>query len=461
MSLSVNGENMIKESIKISWNTYYKPENIFLIFAIIFGVSLVIITPPFQVPDETLHFRTSYRFSNFGDNYIPQSLVTTANAFQNIPFHRERKTSVEQILSFINIPLDRDNKTHFQVDLYSPIPYIPQIIGISIGKIFDLSPLILMYFGRIANLVVWIFLIYMAIRISPIAKWLFFLLALTPMSLFQAASLSPDAITNGTSLLIISLVLYYSLDGKKQRINRYDILAIILLSSILSLSKQVYIIIPLLFILIPIKKFNSKKEYISVMAIMLFLMISLNVLWYLHVSGQVIDRSPSDVSISKIFYYIISDPLNYVSILINTIGALQQSYINSFIGVLGWLDTPLPGYVYNSYIPMLLFAIILDKRNDITIGRKMKCIFGMAFCSIFILIMVSMYMTFTKIGDELIRGTQGRYFIPISPLLFILLYNNRKILNDSLKKKLPLFIIGYSSIILLVAIYYIIQRYYI
>lgn len=456
---------MIKENIIARRIYNYKPENIFLIFAIIFGICFTFITPPFQVPDEPTHFYVTYKFSNFGDKYIPRSVVTTADAF--FPsLAAGGKTNVEQILSFISLPLDRDNKTSFELDIYSPIPYIPQVIGVSIGKIFDLSPLILMYFGRIVNLVIWIFLIYVTIRVSPIAKWLFFLLALTPMSLFQAASLSPDAVTNGTSFLVISLVLYYCLDEKKQRISKYDILIIILLSSVLSLSKQVYLIIPLLFILIPIKKFNSKKEYISIIALLLFLVVSLNVLWYLHISGQVIERS-SGASISKIFYYIIEDPLSYMSILINTVGTdiLRQFYINSFIGILGWLDTPLPDYVYNSYIPMLLLAIILDKRNDIVVRWKMRYIFGMAFCLIFILIMISMYMimagTGTKIGDGLITGVQGRYFIPISPLLFILLYNNRKILNDSLKKKLPLFIISYSSIVLLISIYHVIQRYYV
>lgn len=452
----------------------YLPENIFLIFAIIFGIGFVFITPPFQAPDEIIHFYIAYEFSDFNnilkleqDKYIPESLVMTTNAFEDIPFHSERKISVDKILNLINIPSHgsvADNKVPFKFNLYSPIPYVPQIVGISIGKIFDLSPLVMMYFGRIINLVSWILLVYFTIKISPVAKWLFFLIALIPMSLFQSASLSPDAVTNGISFLAISMVLYYSLDDKKQRINKYDIFLIFLISSILSLSKQVYFVIPLLFILIPIKKFNSKKEYISILALLSFLIILLDISWYLHIKDSIMEqlpeRIPVGVSMSGQFRYIINNPLSYISILINTIHVLGRFYINSFIGILGWLDTRLSGYIYDSYIPILLLVSIFDKRKDITINWKMRCIFGAVFCSIFILIMTSLYMTWTKVGSELVSGVQGRYFIPIAPLLFMLLYNNQKIFDDSSKKKLQVFVICYSSIVLLNTMSCIIQRYY-
>ncbi len=204
------------------------PEKTYFILAMIFGLSMVFITPPFQVPDEFNHFFRAYQVSEgtlvsqkqdarLGGS-LPKSLPTTATPYRALPFHAENKQSIDDIFNSFNIPLNKSDRVFVDFPntaLYSPVPYLPQALGVSSGKIFQASPLILLYLGRLSNLFVWIILIFIAIRITPIYKWLFMLLALTPMSLFLAASLSADCFTNAIAFLAIAMFLYYAFANEK------------------------------------------------------------------------------------------------------------------------------------------------------------------------------------------------------------------------------------------------------
>lgn len=198
---------------------FIQPEKAFVTIGLIFGILFLLITPPFQVADETAHFFRSYQVSegqivaekqkNQVGGPLPQSLVDTwQKVSSGIPNNPEIKQKPADIFSLLNLPLKSDNKIfgHFpNTSLYSPIPYLPQAAGMMLGKAFGLSPIILLYLGRIFNLLVWLLLGYISIKITPIFQWVFFLLALTPMSLFQAASLSADAVTNSLSILLITI----------------------------------------------------------------------------------------------------------------------------------------------------------------------------------------------------------------------------------------------------------------
>ena len=103
----------------------------------------------------------------------------------------------------------------FVASIYSPVAYLPQAAAIAAGRAFGLHPLALMYLGRVANLMVWIALGYAAIRAAPDLGRPLLLLLLMPMSIFQAASLSADATTNGLAALLAAVVWRYATAGTR------------------------------------------------------------------------------------------------------------------------------------------------------------------------------------------------------------------------------------------------------
>ena len=90
--------------------------------------------------------------------------------------------------------------------IHPPLAYLPQALGIFLAGHFTSSILVLFYVGRTFNFLAATALIFCAIRSAPVGKWIFTVLALTPMVLFLTSSLSSDALTNAFSFLVVSRV---------------------------------------------------------------------------------------------------------------------------------------------------------------------------------------------------------------------------------------------------------------
>ena len=108
----------------------------------------------------------------------------------------------------------------------------------------------LLYIGRLMNLIVWLLLIYLGIKITPVHKWVLLQLDLMPMAFFQGVSLSVDSFTIGLSFLIITYIFKLAFDDKKVDFDVKDTFILGLLFWMLALSKQVYCLLIFLFFVI-------------------------------------------------------------------------------------------------------------------------------------------------------------------------------------------------------------------
>ena len=96
----------------------------------------------------------------------------------------------------------------------------------------------------------------------------------------------------------------------------------------------------------------------------------------------------------------------------------------SFIGLFGWVDTPLPpGIIYPYFILLSLIAFTLSSPG-IKISLLKKGILFSIFLLGFILVETAMYVYCNPIGCNPITAVQGRYFIALGPLMFIIFYNH-------------------------------------
>jgi uncharacterized membrane protein len=212
----------IKEKISKIITRLQSPEIIFLLFGLFFGTILVFVTPPFQAPDEGAHFKRAYQISSGQivakkrngsvGGVIPLSITKLENYFMRLA-DKKTKITYQEIIDKMSIDLDPTETFfgHFpNTSLYSPVPYLPQSIGIAIGRLLNFHTLNLLYLGRLLNLICWTLLTYLAIKITPILKWIFVLLSLMPMTIFLAASLSADPILISASFLLIACTLKYA-----------------------------------------------------------------------------------------------------------------------------------------------------------------------------------------------------------------------------------------------------------
>lgn len=445
-------------------NLNIKMEHIYIIFALIFGTLIVFLNGPFQSPDEYTHFYRSYQISDGkliseihegkSGAYVPKSLVqsTLIQKSQSVISNRENKFTIRELLDSLNTKLDNNNKLFVQLPntaAYSPLVYIPQSIAILIGKLLALSPLLLMYLGRIFNLIFSTIIIYFSIKNIPSKKSLIFLFALMPMLLYQSASLSADGFIN--CICIFTITYFIKLSIGKENIDNRQIITMFLLVILISLTKPVYFLITFLYFLIP--KDKLKNNYYIIAISLILLTIVTNILWMKIANVQGNASGNSNIIPKDQFVFIIYHPLLYAKIIINTLVSNTVSYMQSFTGVLGWLDTPLPSYIVLSYFIMLFLAAL---NGDIKIKMKNKFILLLIFLFTVLVIITALYMTWTLVGGPIILGVQGRYFIPIA-LLFFLVFDYRK-LNI---KKLNIFLVLYVLFVLSRTLLLLYTRYFI
>src|SRR6185369_10885035 len=88
-----------------------------------------------------------------------------------------------------------------------PVPYLPQALAALVGRELRLPVLSLFYLCRLTNLLASLAIAWVAVRVAPLYRWLFALLALDPMALFLRSSLSADAPIDAVALLLVAAVL--------------------------------------------------------------------------------------------------------------------------------------------------------------------------------------------------------------------------------------------------------------
>jgi uncharacterized membrane protein len=443
------------------------PERLLLTFGLIFGLAFLVVTPPFQVTDEYVHFYRAFQVSEgqwVGANaLLPISLMDlAASVSRGIQFHPENKQRLGDLRAQWGKPLNVEERAVVDfrsTALYSPIPYLPQSLGIAIGRVWGVSPLVLFYLGRLFNLICWISLSYLAIRTTPVFKWVFLLLALTPMSVFLAASVSVDALTNALSFLLIASFLYLSV-GKISVIERKDIICLIVISVLLALSKQAYVLLLGLYLLIPVGKLGSWKRYfLTGLALFSFTIFAAGA-WSWGVKDLYAPNPRPGMAVvpKDQILYIWNNPLQFKDLLWTTVTGQVGTWVNTFTGVLGWLDTRLPDPIYLSYPIILVFAALTDGTKDKLLTLKNKLLIALVVVLSMFVVLTSGYILWTIVGSTSVEGIQGRYFIPVVPLMLLLLYN-RKGVAASHKAKLMLAL--YSAVVLTVTSFVLVSRYYV
>lgn len=473
------------------------PHKVFLVIGLIFGLLFICLTPPFMAPDEWTHFDRSYltsegrlkaeKFSYQSASVVGAKLpegvgIVEELAELNLPYSsrnvgrllslqtylhdkylEKRKFSKHTILSLFRMPLHR--RVPFlarqllipfpNTAVYLPHLYLPQAAGIALGRLLGLPMIALMYAGRLFNLLMWLCLIYLAIRAAPTLKWLFMLYALAPTSLFQSSSLSADSLTNGLSILLIAVFMKYAFDPEEDKAR---LTVIIPLALIVAVSKLYFALI-FLYLLIPVERVGNRRKYWSMFFLLTLLTVFSVLLWRSYANGIFIPFKPG-VSPPGQLRYIFHNPFNYLSVLWSTSVKDGTYFVKTFVGSLGHYRHILPGWLTILQIAMLLLVVSADTREDIRISHKDKIVLFIVFSLGVLWGFTSMYLCWTPVGADVVEGVQGRYFIPVALLFFMLFYGKRNGLRKYINEIswtvacYCVFALSYSSYFILKGYYY-------
>lgn len=459
-----------------------RPQWVFLTIGSVFGLMMLIITPPFQVPDEPVHYFRTWQvaegnFLKTNDN-VPRSLVTFADSCKRMKFSTHEKTSVPEILSFASMPLNSADRIYQEAPNYI-IPYLPQAIGMIFGKLFGANLLYLLYLGRLFNLIAALLLVFLAIRFAPAFQWIFAAVGLLPMTLYQFGSLSYDAATIGLSFLLISLTLKVTF-GTADASRKKELIWLIVTAFLLATSKPPYFLIALSFLIIPVVKIGTIRKYAIIFAGIIAGTLLMSQAWEYsrkvalklaiettaenepmalffpadpsperltgfsnplaqalpmlpHSAQETTENQPSPppeviqqapvIDPGMQISFILKNPVEYAGILLNTLKTSGNLYIVSMVGLFGWIDTQVPDWLAYLNLLLILSMGMFIGFPGISFNYRQKLILLGTLLIAFILIETALYLYCNPIGSQNIIAVQGRYFIAILPLLPLLLYS--------------------------------------
>lgn len=419
-----------------------KWEKAFLSISLIMGILMSIVTAPLAKYDEHAHFWRTYEIADgnlISDirNEFPKSVEKMIIDEEGI--YHIKDINYDSTREKFQYKLEPEEKVPLAVGATagnSPLSYLPPLISTFIGIQLELKPIIMVYLGRICNVIAYSLLIYFSIRLMPKKKWkqMIGVIGLFPMCINLAASYSPDTTIIAVAIFMLSYVLHLKF-GERQ-VNVKDGIILGLSTVVLMMCKIVYAPMILLFFLLPKNKFKNKKIRNIIFAFMIAIVILGNGIWKLVPRGA--GATGVSTSATEQLYYTVADPMRTLGTFVNTIITLTPQYLMEMVG--GW-NTP---EIISVILLAFLVIIIMneeEKEDKIKLEKKDKIVLGIIAILEIILIFAGLYITWSRAHESIITGVQGRYFLPVLPLITLLLSQKKVKINVKNKEAKLLFII--------------------
>ena len=223
------------------------------------GVTFTYVTPALVAPDEYTHLAAAYELAS------TWSGQTAADEDGNLLLrecdaaHFGTKTGDIGVLAYKNEAIAETSEpgspdvltTHSEVKAgQGSGSYLAQALGIRLARAQGKNFYTMLLYGRLANLILYLLLAAMAVWLAPTSlRGLFACVALLPMPLQLAASLSPDAAVLGLVFSFTALCL--RLRGEKAV--WWQKILLIVLGGLTAPGKAIYLPVILLCLLIPVE----------------------------------------------------------------------------------------------------------------------------------------------------------------------------------------------------------------
>lgn len=402
-----------------------KIHNVVFIAILVSGIFISILNPVLDTPDDHAHLCRSeltsrcilfingstedYNISNsvgdiINDNYVPIN--------QSSVYHKKMDFSYES--NYANYA----NTNTF-------IGYIPQALGILVaklfGKIFGLSAVFILIFGRLFNLAFYASIVRVAVKKAPIFKIPLAIAAISPMALFIANSFNPDT----TTYALVFLLIGYTLNlYKRENIEIKDMVIYSILCVLIGLVKLPYSIIGGLIIFLPKSKFKDKKMYYKSYIFVATIAI-VCVAWGAFAMLNSSADSPfndfyikNNIDVNKQIKFILNEPKYFIQNFTVALVSNFKAYVEQ-LGTFGWLSYSVNPGIMMLY-PIFIGSMIVFYPNEEIIQRKTKVGFAIVTAAIYVATCFILFLTWTPVSAKGIDGVQGRYFVPLIGMLMLL-----------------------------------------
>ncbi len=503
------------------WITFVKKvrlEVLFVAAALLGGLLFTVFTPIGGAPDEYVHMATAYQISNriLGEEVLQEPgaiavrrcdadrtmntpVVYDSFDFQKIYRGLFKPEPIDETMVYIRA------RTAYVFQLQ----YAPQALGITLARLLHLGYVPMVLLGRLCNLLLYVLLGWLAIRIVPVFRATMTLCALLPMSLQLAGSFSYDTYVLALSFLGIALVLRMAYGEGKVQVRHLVAAAIVF--ALLAPAKAVYILLAFLIWIVPKEKFSTPRQALMAKAgvlgaVMLF-WLAMNLSMILstlgltapeHVPGA---APPADLPLEEMieapladtppvypyqsmeqpdetdnpyydpagdllpngdsmYYYnvsyILHNPGETLRLVIRTIAEQTDKYVHSMLGTrLGEIIVVdlSASWIFGACLILLLLWSVQLPQGQLPVHTGWRKAWGALLFLGIAAATVLVCILWTPINYETIFGIQGRYFLPALPLACMALQTRRVHLEKPADTALVFWVIPIQGMIMLQVLY--------
>ncbi|HRP61494.1 MAG TPA: DUF2142 domain-containing protein [Vicingus sp.] len=275
-------------------------------------------------------------------------------------------------------------------------------------------------------------LVFLAIRLIPIGKWVLASVALFPISIQQAASMSSDVMTLG--VVFISIATITRIFFQQNKVTKRQFIFLCIMSILLGLTKPTNLTVLILLLFVPKIKFNNNFDKFKKILAILLLGVLFEILWligtkyagYNNNYQEILGLSQGIKPIEQL-KYIFFNPLEFAETFLRSFvyegtksTPTPDFYIESMFGYMSLLSYKIPNFFMVLAYIGLFIALLYDKTK---MSVKNLGNYAIGYFLVFVLsiiaVAVALYVVWTNVGAPQIAGIQGRYFLPIIPLLIV------------------------------------------
>jgi uncharacterized membrane protein len=414
-----------------TWPRTTSLPTVFLALALVLGTALAIVTPPLRWADENTHLLQSYALSEghvrpeIRDGVLGVDVPRAVVRFilVNAAWYMKREPGVP---SRSDVWETRQIRTTDErafaplaVFTYSVIGYLPQAAGIALARTCTDSVLLQLYAARIANLLCWALLVWLALRTTPYLKLPLCVLALAPMTVFLAGTCAADGVTNGLAFCWTAHVVRIASDDHRPASLVGTWLPTALLAVALALTKLLYAPLILLLLLIPPARLGGAKRLIGISGAVLVLGL-LAVAIFVTLSWDQLLKTINyrgDTAAAANLALLREHPATVLGMVWSTTYETATSWLWQLADV-NWKGIAAPRWLFWVWLAALTVAFVGEARPDRWPTRRQRIVAATAPLLAWIAISLGAFLFWTK-GQRAIAGLQGRYLIPLIPALLI------------------------------------------
>lgn len=428
------------------------------------GLIYLILMLPWSTPDSNSHILAANRFSNIlmgageGEewmvraadaDYLPQTwrdgtggiflpcmedyartfLIEKAVADDVVREDKEDGSDMKSNSDGESIAGRLDPIPYFadvKMEYYSILNYLPQVLGLTIGRLLKLDPVPAIYLGRILILAAYIAACAHAIRMAPVGKAVFAGIALLPMSLMFSSAYSYDAMVLISTLCFTAAILRASHEPFR---SRFFIESAAWAAVIGGTKGGGYLLLlPLVFLLLSAyrtdfgegtekpRRLGGGRRALAVAAAGLLSILVFDLLLPTGTLFQFGGEGTGNLS----FSYALWHPFKYLQLLLAAfIQYADHLTLNVGGTMLSWLERTIPA-VFIIGLLLLIAVQALFENDRLQFEERDKRVF-LTVILLVLLLMPAMLLSWTPIGSQRIEGLQGRYYLPILPLIYFVL----------------------------------------